>query len=777
VFKERLIKKNFHFSMKNKFILFSLLLFFSKYEFSQSTLVPVGHWQSHLPFSYGKSITFDGNKIYCGTMHSLFSYDINTGEYEKFTKVEGLSDLEISRVYYHFPTQSLVVGYENSNIDIISNNEIYNLSQIKNSLIANKKINNIKSIGDTILLACNFGVVLLDIRYKVFKTEVKFSDDVSFSNTICYDIAYLNGYYYFSTSNGVYKVNANSNIKNLNNWIKLNAFADGHYNNIETFNNKLYLNFSGKLTSNSSNSDTLFSFDGTQKNIISSVDNKAIVDLASKNNQIIVLNEDELKVLNVADNVIFTKNSCFTRANQAVFDNQGNIWVADFVFGSFKVSNGACNIHLMEGPFIPFVYDIEIRDSILWAAAGGLTSGFGNTFNQNRVYYRRKDDWKLAPVVDFGYSVPTLDVIDVIIDPQDPLHVYAASWGTGLIEFYNYQPINQWVGPPLETAQVSGFEYKIGGLAFDKNNNLWMSNSHTSTPLKVKRNNNTWGQYGFGSNVPVANASVKVTVDALNNIWMAVIGKGILVFNPQTNNSRLLTNVYNQGDLPSTNVRVMTSDRNGEMWVGTDDGIRIFSPSQVFNNTNINGQKIVIKAEDGNNELLLGETVITDIEVDGANRKWIATDGNGVRLVSENGREIIYSFTAENSPLLSNKVNCIAIDHATGEVYFGTSLGIVSFRAEATEAGNSFGEVYAFPNPVRPDYQGVITITGMADKSKVKITDVSGNLVYETESLGGQAIWDGKRFDGKRVQTGVYLVFCANRDASETVITKILFIN
>ncbi len=120
-----------------------------------------------------------------------------------------------------------------------------------------------------------------------------------------------------------------------------------------------------------------------------------------------------------------------------------------------------------------------------------------------------------------------------------------------------------------------------------------MSNSHTTTPLKVKRNNNTWSEYGFGANVPTGSASVKVSVDALNNIWMSVIGKGILVFNPQTNASRLLTNVFNQGDLPSTIVRVMTPDRNGEMWVGTDDGIRIFSPSQVFNSTNINGQKIV----------------------------------------------------------------------------------------------------------------------------------------------------------------------------------------
>ncbi|MCX7744368.1 MAG: hypothetical protein N2167_07370 [Flavobacteriales bacterium] len=764
--------------MMKKIIVFTLSAFTAYLFVFAQNYIPVGGWRTHLPFTRGLSITDDGTRVYCGTMHSLYSYNIQTGDFEKYTKTEGFSGVGISRVQFHAPTQTLVIGYDDSNIDLLKDDVIYNLSQIKNASIQGSKlINNIKSKGDSVIIACDFGVVILDVKNKIIKTDVKFSDDMAFANMRCYDGEFYNGFYYFATSNGIYRVSSNVNMKNLNNWVKLSMFADGHYNNIERYNNKLYLNYSGKLTSGLLNADTLIAFDGTNRYVVTTGNFKMINDLHAENGVLCIVYPDEMRTINQAENTVFSQSGCFTDARQATIDNQGSVWLAENKFGAFKTTASSCNIYVLDGPFTANVYDIEIQDGIIWAAAGGFTSSYQNTFNIEGLYYNRDNDWKRAPVADFGYSTPTQDVVDVIIDPQNPLHVYAACWGTGLLEYNNYQVVSQLVNSPLDISQAPGFEYKIGGLAFDKNNNLWMSNSHTTTPLKVKRNNNTWSAYGFGLNVPTASASVKVSVDALNNVWMSVIGKGILVFNPQTNASRLLTNVFNQGDLPSTIVRVMTPDRNGEMWVGTDDGLRIFSPSQVFSNSNINGQKIVIKAEDGNNELLLGETIITDIEVDGANRKWIATDGNGVRLVSENGREIIYSFTAENSPLLSNKVNCIAIDHATGEVYFGTSLGIVSFRAEATEAGNSFGQVYAFPNPVKPDYNGVITITGMAEKSTVKITDVSGNLVYETESLGGQAVWDGKRFDGKRVQSGVYLVFCANRDASETIVTKILFIN
>jgi ligand-binding sensor domain-containing protein len=203
----------------------------------------------------------------------------------------------------------------------------------------------------------------------------------------------------------------------------------------------------------------------------------------------------------------------------------------------------------------------------------------------------------------------------------------------------------------------------------------------------------------------------------------------------------------------------------------------VFSPGQMFTGQPVNGQRIVITAEDGNNELLLAQTVINDIAVDGANRKWIATQGAGVILVSEDGREVIHRFRAGETPLFSDNVLCVALDPSTGEVYFGTDLGIVSYRGNATEATDSFGDVYVFPNPVRETHDGPVTVAGLARDSDVIITDVAGNLVYRTQAQGGTATWNGRRYDGRRPATGVYLVFCTNEDGSEAMVTKFLYIH
>jgi hypothetical protein len=743
--------------------------------FSQS--IPVGTWRTHMPFNRAVSITDDGNKIYCGTLHSLYSFDLSSGEFEKYTKTEGFSGVGISKVNYHLPTQTLVIVYDDANIDLLQQDDVFNLSQIKTASIqGSKQVNSITFRGDSAILSCDFGVVILDVRNKVFKTDVRFSDDVSFANHECLDAAFLNGFFYFATSKGLYKVDATLNLKNLNNWNIVSSLPAGPINAVESFAGKIYANYSGYTLNGNINADTLFTIQQSTIQRYDISNNKVRFDLHAEGDRLCILFNDELKVLNTDESIHFQKTGCFLDGMQVTADQSNNYWVADNKYGAYKINANDCQIFTLDGPFSPYVYDIEIKDNIIWCAAGGLTTGLQNAFRADGIFYNRNNDWKKQAIPDFGYPLPIADMIDVAIDPNDPTHVYAASWGMGLVEVKNYTAVSQLFTDPLDISTAPGYEYKIGGLAFDQDGNLWLSNSHTSAPLKVKKTGNLWSEYNLGAFAPASSMSFKIAIDDRNNTWMSVIGKGIVVRNNKTGQFRLLSNVFNEGDLPSTTVRALCSDLNGEMWVGTDDGIRVFSPSQVFSSANINGQKIVIKAADGNNELLLGETIINDIEADGANRKWIATEGTGVRLVSEDGRDIIYSFTAENSPLLSNNVKCIGINHKTGEVYFGTDLGLVSFRAEATEAGNNFGTVYAFPNPVHPNYQGVITITGMAKDATVKITDVSGNLVYETESLGGQAVWDGKRYDGQRAQTGVYLVFCANKDASETIVTKILFI-
>ena len=100
----------------------------------------------------------------------------------------------------------------------------------------------------------------------------------------------------------------------------------------------------------------------------------------------------------------------------------------------------------------------------------------------------------------------------------------------------------------------------------------------------------------------------------------------------------------------------------------------------------------------------------------------------------------------------------------------------IAYRSNASEQVNTFDKVYAFPNPVRPNYSGVITIAGLMDNSVVKITDIAGNIVYETRSNGGLATWDGKNRNGQRVATGVYLIFCSDSKGEKAAVTKLLFV-
>jgi len=331
---------------------------------------------------------------------------------------------------------------------------------------------------------------------------------------------------------------------------------------------------------------------------------------------------------------------------------------------------------------------------------------------------------------------------------------------------------------------VPGENYiRIGGLDFDVNNNLWITNSEVANIISVKKANGEWKGFNFDeviSNVPVG----EIVVSQNSTKWIILPnGLGLFVFNENntidnTNDDQFkkLSILDENGKLITNNVYSFAEDLNGIIWVGTDQGIIVYyNPENVFDDESFYAQRIVL-TNNGITQNLLSTEVITAISVDGANRKWIGTNSSGVYLVSKNGTEEINHFTEENSPLFSNRILDIGIDNESGEVYFATEKGLISYRGTATMGNDEFRDVYVYPNPVREDYEGDITIRGLVSDVNVKITDISGNLVYETTAEGGQATWNGKNFSGQRVSTGVYLVFCTNDDGSKTYITKLLFI-
>jgi len=311
-----------------------------------------------------------------------------------------------------------------------------------------------------------------------------------------------------------------------------------------------------------------------------------------------------------------------------------------------------------------------------------------------------------------------------------------------------------------------------------------VTNSGVKNPISVKLNNsNDWISFNYDE--LISNKIIgDIIITKQNNKWVILpVGNGLFVFdnngtieNENDDLFKKLSVVDENGKIISNNIYSIAEDLDGDIWVGTNQGIVVYYiPENVFDDPNFYAQRIILTIGDVTQYLLSTET-ITSIAVDGANRKWLGTQSSGVYLVSEDGTEEINHFTSENSPLISDKIFDIGINHETGEVFFATDKGLVSYRGSATMGSDEFKDVYVYPNPVREDYEGEITIRGLVSDVNVKITDISGNIVYETTAEGGQAIWDGKNFSGRRVSTGVYLVFCSNDDGSKTHITKLLFI-
>jgi Two component regulator propeller len=261
-----------------------------------------------------------------------------------------------------------------------------------------------------------------------------------------------------------------------------------------------------------------------------------------------------------------------------------------------------------------------------------------------------------------------------------------------------------------------------------------------------------------------------VITDLDGNRWSRGGGFGGIVVRNTKNQTVYISANVGSGNLPSNNVKTLALDRDGQIWVGTDRGVVVFdNPSAVFSGRNFDAYTPVFERR-----RLLGNETVTSIAIDGGNRKWMGTR-NGIFLFNTDGTELVINFTEKNSPLPSNEISYITAEPNTGEVYIRTTKGMVSYRGTATESGLKQDEnaVKIFPNPVRPDFEGTIGIEGLVENAFVKITDVAGNLVYETRANGGTAVWNGRTLQGNRVETGVYLIFSANAKGEETCVSRL----
>lgn len=752
--------------------------------------MPIGSWSIHLPYYECKSITQNTSFVWTATDNSLFRLNKADFTTEKITKIEGLSDLAIGTVEYNAYNDALVVGYQNGNVDIIKGNKVYNLPDIKRSqIVANKAIKRVYFIGAMAYLSTGFGIVVIDTDRNEIKDTYLIGPNGAY--LAVYDITSDGISLYAATAMGIYTAQlSNPFLANYASWTQMNGLPGGvTYNCVEIYNGEIIASFT-RYPANVGQ-DVIW-----HANIATPIWDTVASGLTVKEIQV---RGNELWVADIFG--ILRYDAGF--GLQQIYYTQGNnvpLFPNDFVVGAdgtpWYADNYVGCVHMLQdyfgiayrpnGPVSISAAGMDLQDGRLCVVPGGRDDAWNNIYNHAGISFYEKNWWDVMKKEQH----PALDTIEDInfceIDPDDNTHVWLGSWGRGLIEVRNNQIVNQYT--QYNTILESKIEYPwcgIGGIKYDEDGNLWMVNSHTMKCLKVKKADNTWMEYDFQGLITTGTTVGDLMITENGQKWIILPRTlGMIVFDDNgtidvtsDDRKKKLGFTAGTGAIPGTDVLCMAEDKDNEVWIGTDKGIAVFYCAEsIFNSGGCDAQQILIQQGEYT-QILMESQVVTAIAVDGANRKWIGTESGGVYLMSEDGTKEIQHFTADNSPLLSDNVTGITIDPKSGEVFFSTGKGIVSYKSDAVEGDDHNGDVYAYPNPVRPEYHGPIAITGLVRDADVKITDIAGNLIFQTTALGGQAIWDGNNFQGQRAASGVYLVFITNEDGTQKKVTKILLMN
>ncbi|MBO6213640.1 two-component regulator propeller domain-containing protein [Algoriella sp.] len=710
--------------------------------------------------------------IYCGTENGIFLFNPQnpTADWIKLNKTNYLNNVDVSAMAYDEASDAFLVGYANGGLDLLKSGESTMVLDIKwNGFNGDKKVKNIYIHDGIAFISGAFGVVSYSLAEEEFKETTR-------TNTfVVNDATVLNNTLYIATSNGIYsnELKNKLNNPNINTWTIVISGQD--ISNIELNNNEVYYAVGSDLRNLAGSSVGTFN---------------TILNLKSSNNKLVITQNDQVTILGESSEDITYQEkdgngvlqSLKMNFNTAIFINN-TLYGGSTKFGLVDFSKKSTyNVENAfgfspDGPYNNNSFSVTTKNGKVWISPGG-TEGYANVLgNTDGFFYYNSKKWiNFSSQEIFGAK----DILKIAAHPaKDNNSFVIASFNkdnrdingrTDLLEF----------GDDLKPTKILSNQFpssRIAGISYDQDGNLYVGTSFPDVidpkdyiyNYYASRINGSWKTIQKNHNIASVALSPETTASYV--YYPNARDGGITVLDK--NNTEVITITTSNSKLPINNVLALASDKSNTLWIGTGQGLVVlYGADDAIDTKNINVEPIVI-IQDGIPEALLTDVGINAIKVDNANRKWIATDGAGVYYVSDSGDRTILHFTSKNSPLPSDIVYDVSVDESTGKVYFATEKGVVSYNGDVSSEATNFSNAIAYPNPYRPEYNGKITIKNLPNRALVKITDVVGNLIYESKAEGGIVEWDTNNAKGKAVASGIYLVLMMNSDGTETKTLKI----
>ncbi|MCU0349474.1 MAG: T9SS type A sorting domain-containing protein [Flavobacterium sp.] len=739
-------------------------------------------WKSYFSYNEIVDVANGGVTVYAATENSIFSKNTTSGNLTQTNSISGLKPESITCITRSESVNKTFIGNANGLLLVV--NADGSVTQ-KVDIITEvpvppnkKKINDLYEHNGRIYIATDYGISVLNALTLEFVATYFIGsngEEVEVLQTTVKD----NEIYAVTRTNGIRKGDLNNPF--LFDFSQWTTFDAGFWTGIVTFNNEI-------IAANT-NSRT-FRLNGSS---IVEVLNHSQVALKIKTNQseLVITTANTIFVVNQSFSTIATISTAAFSEVTPVFTAatvvNNRIFIGTEKDGLFETNlNNTSTFENISpnGPLQNLIFRVKKAPNKIWAVHGSYNQEY-NPFPLDELgisVFDNDTGWNIIPYEDL---LEAKSLSDIAINPNNPNEVYVSSYFSGLLKINgnNISLLNNTnTGPNgleslvLTPPNPSYVDIRVNSPTFDREGNLWVTNAFVNRAIKVQRGTQ-WQSYNLqGVTANFASGRYNnMVIDKNRTKWIAAFNDGIVAFNENLNNKFININVSN-GNLPDPVVTCVALDNRNQLWIGTLRGLRIVSSIDRFlTEEEIATTNIVIQEGDLAQELFFQQTIL-DIAVDGANRKWVSIANGGVFLVSANGQETIYRFDKNNSPLPSNTILDIEIDGASGEVFFATDKGMVSFLGTSTRPSDSLADVFVYPNPVRPGFAGTVKISGLTDRANVKITDIEGNLVFETTSAGGTIEWDTTAFGKYKVASGVYMIFVASQDGTDSTVKKVMVI-